>query len=74
MKIKKIAQAQQAQQAQQVAPSPAPAAPAAGQQINQALDPQMKTLFNKALQGTGLSKQKVLPFLEQLFTAMGDVL
>jgi len=45
----------------------------AGDQFNQALDPRLKTVFVKSLQGTGLSKQKVLPFLEQLFTGLGDV-
>ena len=59
-------QAQPAQQAQQ-------AQPVAGQALTNALDPKMRTLFNQTLIGTGLSKQKVLPFLEQLFTALGDV-
>ena len=73
MKIKKIAFApvQPKQQAQPV--QPAIGQPATGQALTEALNPQMRTLFNKALQGTGLSKQKVLPFLEQLFTALGDV-
>ena len=56
------------QQEQQAQPSPQ-----SGEQFNQALDPRLKTVFVKALQGSGLSKQKVLPFLEQLFQGLGDV-
>jgi len=68
MKINKIAQAPVAQQPQQQ-----PVQPQVGEQFHSALDPKMRTIFMQALQGTGLSKQKVLPFLEQLFTSMGDV-
>ena len=67
MKITKIAQMAP------VAQNPAVQAPVAGDAFQEALDPRMKMLFVKALQGTGLSKKKVLPFLEQLFTAMGDI-
>jgi hypothetical protein len=64
MKITKIAQAQSQPQAQ---------APQAGQQLQEAMDPKVKTVFMKALQGTGLSKQKVMLFLEQLFGGLGDL-
>ena len=63
MKITKIAQIQpQVAQPQQQ-----------GQALQGALNPNMKALILQALQGTGLSQQKVIPFLEQLFEAMGDV-
>jgi len=44
-----------------------------GQAITEALDPRMATMLRQSLVGSGLTKQKVLPFLEQLFTALGDV-
>jgi hypothetical protein len=72
MKIRKISQAQQMpipdqQGAQPIAPQQQ------GQQIQQVMDPRIRKVFMQSLVGTGLSKQKVLPFLEQLFTGLGDV-
>ena len=45
----------------------------AGEQFQGAMDPRIKKVFMQSLMGTGLSKQKVLPFLEQLFTGLGDI-
>ena len=44
-----------------------------GAVFQNALDPRMSTILRQALASSGLSKQKVLPFLEQLFSALGDV-
>ena len=57
-----------------VAGAPVAGAPAAvGEQLQGAMDTKVKTVFMKALQGTGLSKQKVMPFLEQLIQGLSDV-
>ena len=37
------------------------------------LNPKVAKDIKQALVGSGLSKQKIMPFLDQLFTALGDV-
>ena len=74
MKIKKIAQpVPQQGQAEQAQSPDQQGQQQTGEQFQQAMDPKLRTVFMKSLQGTGLSKQKVLPFLEQLFTGLGDI-
>ena len=44
-----------------------------GQEFLGTLTPKMKTMLMNAFRGTGLSKQKTLPFLDKLFTDFGDL-
>jgi len=71
MKITKISQV--ASPTPSPVPQPVQSTPSAGEVLTDAIDPQIKTVFMQAIQGTGLNKQKVLPFLEQLFMAFGDL-
>jgi len=83
MKIKKIAQNVQPQSAQpfesiqtppaqNVQPQPQNVQPQA-QNVQPQIDPQMKTLINQAIMGSGISKQKALQLIQGLMTAMGEV-
>jgi hypothetical protein len=44
-----------------------------GQNVMGALDPKMKQVFIQALSASSLTKQQVLPFLEALFSGLGDI-
>ena len=81
MKITKIAQNVQPQSAQpfesiQTPPAqnvqPQQTQPQA-QNVQPQVDPQMKTLINQAVMGSGISKQKALQLIQGLMTAMGEV-
>jgi len=86
MKIRKIAQYIQPQTIQPTQQQPTQPAPQQTQQPQttqqsqqqpnnplQQINPQVKTLINQAITGSGISRQKALQLVQGLMAAMGEV-